>query len=66
MKSTITFEHGKTTCASESGKFCHFFGTMRFGTVPVCMLNNTIELFEKDGWTKRSDFCMAMFGEGEQ
>ena len=40
MKTTlkIQVECGETTCAKEPGKFCRFFGTMRFGTIPICML----------------------------
>ena len=60
---TIDINCGKTTCASKPGEFCQFFGTMRFGTVPLCRLFPSIgdtftELHEKDGWVQRCDSCL--------
>ena len=54
---------GDTTCASEPGKFCQFFGTRNFGQVPVCMLfppdvGTSTPLFEKDGWVQRCSACL--------
>jgi hypothetical protein len=53
---------GKTTCAKEPGKFCQFFGTVKFGQVPVCRLFPTdsesfTKLEDKDGWTQRCEAC---------
>ena len=65
MKSiTLKVDCGETTCASTPGNFCQFFGTMRFGTVPLCRLFPSIgdtftELHEKDGWVQRCASCIA-------
>lgn len=53
---------GEHTCASKSGEFCKFFGTTRFGTLPVCWLfpsptDGFTVLEEKDGWTQRCAAC---------
>ena len=60
----IKIEAGETTCAKEPGKFCQFFGTMRFGTFPICTLFPSdhdvfTELKEKDGWVQRCADCKA-------
>jgi len=48
---------GENTCASESGKFCVFLRTKKFGTLYYCqifhakdMRGQPISLEEKDGW----------------
>jgi hypothetical protein len=40
MKTAINFviDCGEKTCATEPGKFCKFFGTKKFGIIPVCVL----------------------------
>jgi hypothetical protein len=66
MKKTlkIDIECGEKTCASEPGKFCEFFGSMKFGQVPVCRLFPSIDdnpytiLEDKDGWTQRCTRCL--------
>ena len=60
---SIAIECGKTTCASEPGKFCKFFGTMRFGTIPLCRLfpsegDSCTELKDVGGWIQRCDDCL--------
>lgn len=69
-KLAINIECSKENCATEPGKFCKFFGTMRFGTEAICMLfpseNNKVsksgshtELkMGDDGWTKRCKACL--------
>ncbi len=66
MKRTlrVEIECGETTCASEPGKFCEFFGSRNFGSVPVCALfpagdSTWTDLEEKDGWTQRCSQCIA-------
>ncbi len=61
---------GEKTCASEPGNFCKFFGSIKFGLVPVCMLlpskhNSYTELFQDHsegstsyGWTLRCEECL--------
>ena len=62
VKLEIIIECGEHTCASEPGKFCRFLGSMRFGTIPLCLLfpdresSHTL-LEEKDGWLQRCDAC---------
>jgi len=53
MISTINFEHGEKTCASDPGKFCRWEGTSGFGTRHVCMLFDNHPLFFEDGWLQR-------------
>ena len=60
----IQINCGETTCASEPGKFCNFFGTMRFGTSPLCRLfpsenDAYTPLTEKDGWVQRCEQCIS-------
>jgi len=66
MKKTlfIEIECGEKTCASESGKFCPFMSTRRYGTEWVCALFPTEIMFftdleEKEGWIQRCDECLA-------
>ena len=42
-----TFFTGKTTCASERGKFCPFLFSKAFGTKYMCILFN-VTLFENN------------------
>jgi len=54
---------GALTCASESNKFCKFFGTKTFGQVPVCRLfpseeKSYTELRQLNGWSIRCDACL--------
>ena len=67
MKRTLelTIDCGDTTCASEPGKFCRFFGTRRMGTEFVCRLFPTTEdsftpLEDKDGWVQRCEACLEV------
>lgn len=64
---SIEIECGETTCASKPGEFCKFFGTMRFGTIPLCRLfpsegDSMTELKMVDGWVRRCDDCIAHTG----
>ena len=64
---SIQIECGETTCASEPGKFCKFFGTMRFGTIPLCRLfpsdnESFTTLKDEDGWIQRCPDCMNSKG----
>ncbi len=65
MISTIKFEHGVKTCASEPGKFCRWQGTQGFGTRQVCLLFDGCPLFTEDGWLQRCGQCVEEFGETE-
>lgn len=60
---------GENTCASESGDFCKFLGSNRFGTVFVCMLFPNPKPGRKDsgsetplkdlgGWIQRCPACL--------
>jgi len=66
MISTINFEHGEKTCASEPGKFCRWEGSYSFGTRHVCMLFDNHPLFFEDGWLQRCWKCTEEFGPKEQ
>ena len=59
MKSTITFEHGENTCATEVGKFCFFFGSKGFH--PYCTLYNTNLFDNQTGWIQRCEKCKQEF-----
>jgi hypothetical protein len=65
MISTITFEHGKNTCAIEPGVFCQWQGAMSWGTRSVCMLFQNEPLHDKDGWLQRCKQCVETFGTKE-
>ena len=58
----IEIDCGENTCASVPGKFCKFLGSMRFGTINVCMLFNDetshTVLEDKDGWIQRCPKCI--------
>ena len=59
---TIDIECGVDTCASKKGKFCKFFGSRKFGQIPVCTLfpsdiSTFTKLEEKEGWTQRCGAC---------
>lgn len=63
MKSTITFEHGETTCAVTPGVFCRFLRAKRFGTDYVCGLYDDEPLWGHDsgeyqGWLARCPQCL--------
>jgi hypothetical protein len=70
----IHIECGETTCASEVGEFCQFFGTKGFGQTPICLLfpdlekqkgdQASTELTELDGWTQRCAACLSAAKEG--
>lgn len=60
---------GEKTCAKAPGEFCRFFGSRKFGSVPVCMLfpnpfpghkdpHSATPLREVDGWTLRCQACL--------
>lgn len=55
---------GEKTCAHEKGKFCRFFGSRRFGTIPCCVLfpteDNSFTELETgdDGWVLRCNDCL--------
>ena len=63
IKAVFESECGEKTCAKESGKFCQFFGTSRFGTDPVCVLfpsdRSHTPLRTIDGWVERCPECLA-------
>lgn len=54
---------GEHTCITKEKKRCPFFGSTRFGTIPVCLLfpskeNSHTELTEGfDGWIQRTKDC---------
>jgi hypothetical protein len=60
----VDIECGLETCASVPGKFCEFFGSIKFGQVSVCRLFPSVDdnpytiLVEKDGWTQRCRRCL--------
>lgn len=66
----IQISCGEKTCASEPGKFCRFFGSINFGSTPVCVLfpsedNSYTKLFQNEdkdskifGWTERCKSCL--------
>jgi hypothetical protein len=70
MEKTLEFkiECGEFTCASEHGKFCRFFGSIRYGLDAVCRLFPTkeesftrLEVNEGShmtGWTLRCEECL--------
>lgn len=60
----IEINCGLTTCAAEPGKFCKYFGTIKFGQILVCRLFPSEEdsytvLEELNGWTQRCGDCMV-------
>lgn len=60
---TIRIECGKKTCAKEPGKFCKFFGTKKFGSIPTCCLFPSedqiyTELEVVNDWTVRCQACL--------
>ncbi len=66
---TLKFVSGKTTCASEPGKFCRFVRTKHFGTQFECSLFD-LSLFdhsygEYEGWLARCTPCMEQFPNEE-
>ena len=70
MKLSIPIIAGKTTCASEPGKFCQFVGTIRFGQEHVCRLfpsenNSHTRLESSDGWLQRLPECIAAEGKDD-
>ena len=67
----IEISCGRTTCATEPGKFCRFTGTARFGTITVCSLfpsdkHSYTELKDVDGWIIRCEDCMNGEKNGEK
>ena len=66
----ISIDSGDQTCASAPGKFCQFFGSIKFGQIPVCRLfpdqesNGTQESYTiledntNSGWTKKCQACL--------
>lgn len=63
----IEIDCGVETCARARGEFCRFFGTRKFGQVPICTLFpaigcdgvvNHTDLDEDDGWTLRCPECI--------
>ena len=56
--SSICFQHGEETCASEKGKFCRFARPVKnsFGSKYECVLYDDI-LWDKFGWLQRCDQC---------
>ena len=65
---------GKTTCASEPGKFCPWLRTARFGTLAFCQIFEEREanskyptpLEIKDGWIQRHQKCLEFEGREHQ
>lgn len=61
----INIRCGERTCARTAGEFCQYFGSIRFGMVPVCRLfpsddNSYTELEAVDGWTLRCKDCLTL------
>jgi hypothetical protein len=61
----IEIECGEKTCAIEPKKFCHYFGTVKFGSIPTCCLFPSkdkdrpwTDLKEVDGWAMRCADCL--------
>ena len=59
----LKIDCGETTCARARGEFCRYFGSMKFGTVPVCTLfpgetSHTV-LDASGDWTQRCPACKA-------
>ena len=59
----IEINCGDKTCASSPGNFCRFYGTMRMGTTPICLLfstddSNVVPLKEDGGWLMRCEQCL--------
>ncbi len=59
MESSITYEHGDTTCAVVPGKFCYWIAAKRFGTNPWCRLYDTTLYENAAGWLSRCAACMV-------
>ena len=62
---TIDIECGINTCAKVPGVFCKYFGTIKFGIIPVCMLFPSkmnsftiLEVLPPDGWAMRCKECL--------
>jgi len=59
----LSIDVGSTTCASEPGKFCPYFGSMKFGCISCCCLFPSRDraytiLYDKDGWVQRCQACL--------
>lgn len=60
IKLEVQIECGETTCAIETGKFCGYFGSRKFGQEHVCTLFNK-QLFKTvgpDKWVARCPECL--------
>jgi len=57
---TRTIVCGKTTCASERGKFCGYIAARKFGMDAVCIAieGEPIRLYDHDGWLQRCQTCL--------
>lgn len=62
----IEIKCGENTCASAPGEFCRFLGSVKFGSVPVCMLfpseTESYTFLKTDtgtpmGWVQRCAAC---------
>jgi len=69
LRFSLSSECGERTCASEPERFCQFLGTMKFGTVAVCLLFRNevgdlqvLDNSRKDclGWTLRCPQCLEI------
>ena len=53
--------YGDPTCCLDfhDKQFCPFLGSRMFGTIDVCLANNTVLLRDKNGtgWIRPSDAC---------
>jgi hypothetical protein len=64
MKLTIEVGCGEKTCAYAPKQFCAFFGSRKFGQIPVCMLfpelpGDSVTVLETQGeWTLRCAACL--------
>lgn len=59
----LTIRCGERTCAAAPKQFCPYFGTRKFGQVPMCRLfptqtGSATVLEEQDGWTQRCQACL--------
>jgi len=62
MKYTLELEIdcGKETCAKEPGKFCKYFSTRRFGTIPMCKLfQEDLFIDMESDWHLRCQQCYS-------
>jgi len=60
---TVEIECGKTTCASEPGKFCHLLTPSLTSDAGYCQIFGTVQAV--DGWIQRDAECMRLAKSNE-